>query len=50
MHFIFDCENHFTVKFLIFGEIEYQYEDFAYTKTSGIWDILDIILEGHIWT
>ena len=40
---MFDCFDYLTVKFLIFGEIEYQYKDSAYTKTSGIWDILDIL-------
>ena len=47
---IFDFFNYLTAKFLILGKIENQYKDFAYTKISGILDILDIMSEGHIRT
>ena len=40
---MFDCFDYLTVKFLIFGEIEYQYKDSAYTKTSGTWVIFDTL-------
>ena len=42
---MFDSFDYLTVKFLIFGEIE---RNLLTPRHSGIWDILDIMSEGHI--